>query len=315
MNNTTTASQTTDNCLSYCLLKISGEDSASFLQGQLSNDIKELDSETENHWQYSAYCNQKGRVIALLKVWREEQTLYALINQDLAESTVDRLRKYVMRSKVEIQIRDNVRCFAIASKAILEHINPNLSNALNDRPKAVSSSDQQTALDIGPYYLLVDKSDSAGIDYIESTMSRENCLGGQINAGLPIVSLTSSELFIPQMLNLDLLGGINFKKGCYTGQEIVARMHYLGKLKQRMFICELIKGELSDAVQNGDSIYKDSDLNKAIGTTVSALPGSNKLLAIIKIAHLEDPLYINPTTHFKVAANQPYDIPRDSNTD
>jgi len=306
----------TNSSLALGLIKISGHDAFSFLQGQLSNDINELNKLSQKHWQYSGYCNPKGRLIALLQIWCEGDELFALLSKDLIESTVKRLRMYVMRSKVEIEVFAQVRCFGFSSAIKLNSLVSGLSDNLDGVTNGVNSNGDLSVLAVGQRYLLVDK-----VGHLENTIPENtilekitnapNWLAEQIVDGLPDVSQGSSELFIPQMLNLDLLDGINFKKGCYTGQEIVARMHYLGKLKQRMFVCELMghDGIEIAPIKAGDSIYSDIKLTKSAGTVVSAASDSNVLLAVLRLTNLEQTHYLSQAISIKVAAQQPYEIP------
>lgn len=311
-------SSNTNYLLNIGLIKFSGDDSLNFLQGQLSNDLNELHSSSKNQWHYSGYCNQKGRLIALLKVWFEGDDIFVLMSKDLIESTAERLRKYVMRSKVVIEVFETAECFGISSieilQAVLEDIvDTDLLDKINTSPNAVLGFKGLSVLKIANRYLLVDKTASAEIADVNKTMSQTDWLSEEINQGLPDVNLDSSELFIPQMLNLDLLGGINFKKGCYTGQEIVARMHYLGKLKQRMFVCELIEGD-AVALQTGGSIYSDADLSKSVGTVVSSITNSDKLLAVLRLSEMKNSLYADSNAVIKVASQQPYEIPLTADT-
>lgn len=311
MNTTKKDTPDTNNSLTLGLIKISGQDAFSFLQGQLSNDINELDNTREKRWQYSGYCNPKGRLIALLQIWSEGGDLFALMSKDLIETTVKRLQMYVMRSKVSIEVLESAQCFGFSSLGAVQAIDEKLTDKLSKAPNAVASTEQLSVLAVGNRYLLIDKTAN-----IKNAVSDPNWLASQIDDGLPNVSQGSSELFIPQMLNLDLLGGINFKKGCYTGQEIIARMHYLGKLKQRMFVCQLIESNLT-GIENkqetpvlnpGDSIYSDVGLSKSAGTVVSATLGSDKVLAVLRLADLEQAHYISDAIGIKPIAQQPYDV-------
>jgi len=245
-----------------------------------------------------------------------------LTSKDLVENVSDRLRKYVMRSKVIIEAFEAAKYCGIASLRDLEGAldipTKSLFDKMMSNSNAVLSMDMHTILKIGNRYLVVDKSACLQNNDADEThaqmlsgakiLSNADWLAAQISDGLPNISLDSSELFIPQMLNLDLLGGINFKKGCYTGQEIVARMHYLGKLKQRMFVCDLMEGD-TDAMQPGSNIYNDAELSKPIGTVVSSVPSSDKLLAVLRLTELENTLFTGHKTVIKVAATQPYEIP------
>ena len=308
MSNNTETKSTVNNSLDLGLIKVSGVDTLTFLQGQLSNDIHKLNSGAEKQWHYSGYCNQKGRLIALFQIWRDGDDVFLLMSKNLVQDTVERLRKYVMRSKVVIEVLDSVGCHGILSTEGLENIGANLIETLSTNLNAVVNYGKHTILRINTRYLLIDKTDGVENNYSKIIAKRADWLAAQIEDGLPNVSLDSSEMFIPQMLNLDLLGGINFKKGCYTGQEIVARMRYLGKLKQRMFVCDLTEGDAAN-LKPGDNIYSDVDLGKSIGTIVSSSLNSNKLLAILRLTELDNTHYADHNTQIKVAAKQPYDIP------
>ena len=308
MTNTAETILTTDESLGLGLIKVSGDDTLTFLQGQLSNDIHELNSGTEKQWHYSGYCNQKGRLIALCQIWRDGEDVFLLMSKDLVQNSVERLRKYVMRSKVVIEVLESVACRGILSTEAMQNTDAHLMEKLNVSANAVVSNSEQAVLKINTRYLLINITGGVENIYSKKIAKRSSWLAAQIENGLPNVSLDSSEMFIPQMLNLDLLGGINFKKGCYTGQEIVARMHYLGKLKQRMFVCDLTEGDAAN-LKPGDNIYSDVDLSKSIGTVVSSALNSNKLLAILRLTELDNTHYADNNTQIKVAAKQPYDIP------
>lgn len=198
------------------LLKFTGADAPAFLQGQLTNDINKLDS----NWQYSGYCSPKGRLLALFMLWKHNDELYGLLPSSLVEATSKRLRMYVMRSKVTIEVIDNI------------HISYSLTST--KQRFECKHSDNEIVLGFGQRDLLLNLNSNQTNNTVD-----QKWLSLNIKDGLPEITDKSAELFVPQMINLDLLGGIDFKKGCYTGQEIVARMHYLGKLKQRMFICTL----------------------------------------------------------------------------
>lgn len=197
------------------LLVFNGEDTPSFLQGQLTNDVSQLG----NKWQLSGYCNPKGRLLALFRLWKHGDQFYALIDSSIVETTVKRLRMYIMRSKVKIEVHNNI-AFSYQYSSSQPRFKVGVEN--NIHTLSFGSRDLHITLQAET----------------EENSYSEKWAKLNIAEGLPEISDKSVELFVPQMINLDLLDAINFKKGCYTGQEIVARMHYLGKLKQRMYVCE-----------------------------------------------------------------------------
>lgn len=231
------------------LLKFSGEDASSFLQGQLTNDINALDGK----WQFSGYCNPKGRLLALFQLWQHGEHIYGLLHSSLVEPTVKRLRMYVMRSKVSIEVHDDIE------------VSYQLSTP-QAKFTAKSEGDTHT-LSYDSRHLLI----RVNCEEPQSSYS-EQWTSLNIAEGIPDITDKTVELFVPQMINLDVLGGINFKKGCYTGQEIVARMHYLGKLKQRMYLCSV-----TDNCNTGAKIKNEE---KSVGNIVCC--SGNQALAVLR---------------------------------
>ena len=302
----------------YALLKISGDDAATFLQGQLSNDVMQLAStQKRGNWQLSGYCNPKGRLLALFYLWKAGDDYYALLDQSLVEAIQKRLRMFVMRSKVVVE---HIACSSSLGFFSREHVEQIIVDQLGNANELALDTLQRSGvalfgdkaiLAINQRFLLVSQTPMKGLP--SSVVEQgENWLSADIQEGLPQVTENSAEVFIPQMLNLDLLDGINFKKGCYTGQEIVARMHYLGKLKQRMFVCDVIgnsankKDVDTKAALPGDKIYLDTELAKSVGNLVCISANHTKALAVVRIEHQQSALYLNQ--HYKLSINplQPY---------
>lgn len=288
---------------SYSLLKISGTDAPTFLQGQLTNDINLLDSQ----WQLTGYCSPKGRLLALFKLWKTDTNeFHALLSKDLTESTVKRLRMFVMRSDVEITIIEKTMAGFNSIDDLIEY-NPDYSDCTeNTNEKSVTALESNDfLLKLANRYLLISDQDN-----INDSFDTE-WLAGNISTGLPQINVDTVELFIPQMINLDILDGINFKKGCYTGQEIVARMHYLGKLKQRMFVCKISEGV--SCPSPGDKVYNLSngslDNRKTIGNIVSATKESNLFLAVLRLDNIDNGLYLASGDKFETLDSQPYPLP------
>jgi folate-binding protein YgfZ len=301
------------------LIKISGPDAETFLQGQLTSDVAKL----SNCWQYAGYCNPKGRLLALLQIWRQDESFYALMSRDLVEPTSKRLRMYVMRSKVVIEELYDCELIGLLRRDSLtqtlaglglapEEATPEQSDLGQHQHGDLVQREEICALIINQRALIVRKG-SAENTSEHKLESNSSWLQAEINEGLPQVSAATLEQFIPQMLNLDILGGISFKKGCYTGQEIVARMHYLGKLKQRMFSCDISNSVTTKASiegvalpEVGDKVYSDSALEKAIGTLVSVDNTNRQALAVLRLDSLESGLRLNSNYTLKLAAHQAY---------
>lgn len=256
------------------LLTLIGEDAVTFLQGQVTNDVNALDGSNTH---YSGYCSPKGRLLALFLAFAHQGTIYLQFSQPILAATMKRLKMYVMRSKVDItDVSDDMVRLGVngpdASKLVTE--------ALGKVPKqdyALVQAENSLIIQLPSiaghkrYEVLVD---AAHAEATRATLA-ENCISVEqacwdwldIQTGCPDVLKETQEHFVPQMLNLDKLNGINFKKGCYTGQEIVARTHYLGKVKRRTYLASIAATEQPMA---GDKVFNDAE--SEVGQIVKAAP-------------------------------------------
>lgn len=203
------------------VLHVHGSDAARFLQGQLSNDLERLAAEG---WLLAGYHNPQGRAIALVRLVQAGDDILAVMPREFVPAVMARLARYVLRAKVHLSDES-------ASWRVQGIVGPVSSAALrmkvSDAPERWISLTRATT-------------DSAAAQDVEQAhhtplaSAREDWTRLDIAAGLPQVYAATSELFVAQMLNLDLLDGIAFSKGCYTGQEVIARAHYRGRVKRRM---------------------------------------------------------------------------------
>ncbi len=202
------------------VLLVSGADARNFLQGQLTTDLESL---TPGSVLLGACNSPQGRVQALLWLIQRDEGIALITNSSLIERTVTRLQRYVLRSKV-----------AISTSALQVGLLPGDSSEVltEDRSHKQLSSASLLKLSGHRHVLVVTRPEE-----IAEAVAQETQLWRQdhLRAGYPQIYPQTYEQFIPQMLNLDLLGGISFEKGCYTGQEIVARTHFRGAVKRRMF--------------------------------------------------------------------------------
>lgn len=284
-----TAQQNTLYDLSHLtLLEVSGADAVSFLQGQVTNDVKLLDGK---HAHYTGYCSPKGRLLALFLAFAHQDHLHLQLPKSIAEATSKRLKMYVMRSKVSISdTSDRIIQLGIngpdATQILLAHF-----NEVPIAHYALSTLEQATLLKLPSIaghdrYEIFTTLEHAHTLW-ESLKQKAKPAGKdcwdwlEVNAGIPEIIPATQEQFVPQMLNLDLLNAINFKKGCYTGQEIVARTHYLGSVKRRTFLMH-VSGE--NKPNAGDKV---TDANQSeIGQIVRSAPhatGGFDVLAELRI--------------------------------
>lgn len=297
------------------LVPVSGADAQSFLQGQLTNDIREV-SATRS--QLSAYCTAKGRMQAILRIFQHQGAYHLELPRALADATVKRLRMFVLRSKV---------VFEYPAPA-LGHIGlagPGVERLMADAGLPTPAADGEVAghgkLSVlhlpGPaprYEIIADPSTLLGLWPRLAASARPVGRGAwswlDIQAGLPTVLPETVEEFVPQMANLELVGGVSFKKGCYPGQEIVARMHYLGKLKQRMVGAHVETA----APAPGMPLYAPEFPGQAAGHVVDAQPapgGGHDLLAVVQLQTLtHDRLTLgSPDGPRIVLRDLPYPLP------
>lgn len=273
------------------LLQLDGDDAVTFLQGQVTNDVKLLDG-SRSH--YTGYCNPKGRMLALLHAFAHRGHLHLQLNGALKESVMKRLKMYVLRSKVAItDVSDDIIRLGVSGTAA-EFALQSLFGTLPTAPHELLDHERATLLRLPgttPRFEVFTKPELAQALWSDlrlhcTPVGRAAWELLEIRAGIPDVTPATLEAFVPQMLNLDLLGGINFKKGCYTGQEIVARTHYLGKVKRRT---HLGHANTAQPPNPGDGVY-GVDSTEPVGLVVSAAPapqGGYDLLAEIRLESVE----------------------------
>jgi folate-binding protein YgfZ len=278
----------------YGLIRADGDDAEAFLQGQFTNDLQQVDS---SHSQLSSYCNPKGRMLSNFRIFQRDKTLYLSLPGEMLDDTLNRLNMYVMRSKVSLQdASDSLMRIGLSGNRVEEFLST-ITGSIPVDTDVVSQQDDYTIVRISgiePRFEIYGSLD--GMKKMWQTLNLNSSPIGadawellNIQAGLPVIIAETSESFIPQMTNMELINGVSFKKGCYTGQEIVARMHYLGKLKKRMY---RIRIDTDKKPLPGDSLFaKDSKGGSNTGTIVSAqLNHENKYeaLAVIQITDAEN---------------------------
>jgi folate-binding protein YgfZ len=222
------------------LIVATGADVAHLFQGQFTNNIDAL---RNTHCQLSAYCNTKGRVLAFFRVLRRDDEYWLELPAGLAEAFIARLRRYVLRADVRLRLSDDTRVGMGVSGtqafSAMADIYGDLPESIHD----VRFADELTMVRVpGPYPRLQFYGPPARARALWERLeavARPVGFGAwsllDIRAGIPTVQLETSEQFLPQMLNLQAFDALNFNKGCYIGQEIVARTHYLGRVKRRLF--------------------------------------------------------------------------------
>jgi len=242
------------------LIKISGSDSGSFLQSQLTNDINKLETATI---QFNAYCQHQGKVLAILWLFKIDEIFYISIPTDLSKLLLEKFNVYKLMSKVNFEDLTN----QISQYGLIDATEPN----------ALKLTDSLSIL-VTNQKLDCEKNNNA---WGKSLISSE----------IPDISLNLSEKFIPQDLNLDINEiGVSFSKGCYPGQEVVARMHYLGKPKRRLFqFISKFEVFIGDEIHTGNS----SSL-KSSGMVIRATKFDENyyILGTLEVKHDNDNIFL-----------------------
>jgi folate-binding protein YgfZ len=273
-------------------IKVEGDDRVQFLQGQLTQDINLI---SQNKALYAGFCNPKGRVLAFMLCYLNHESIHIQIDSSVQEFILQKLRMYILRSKVSLNlVNKTFTCIGfVGSKALLAKKIQPPKNYLD-----IIQSDgimiMRLGIDDDRYQLMGETSkinDFMKLNFSEySSMSFDDWNNLNILDGIPEIYPTTQEAFIPQSLNMDLIEGINFKKGCYTGQEIVARTHYLGRVKRRMYRA-FIKSQVD--LNPGDQILNKN--GEEIGQLVrSAKQNGDKtnMLIELRVDQAHDALFI-----------------------
>jgi folate-binding protein YgfZ len=265
------------------LIEASGDDAKAFLHSQFTSDINHLGAEQVQH---SAWCTAKGRMQASFLAWREAEDFQLVVSGDLEAAVLKRLQMFVLRSKVSLR---NLT----ASRLLLGLAGPQAAEALGDAglpcplaPMTTTTGHQVSviALEANRYIIAATMEALPALWHKLTLKARPAGLPAwrwlDIQAGFPLVTAATREEFVPQMADFEKLGGISFHKGCYPGQEIVARTQYLGKVKRHLY---RIHGE--QLLEAGADLHSPDNPDQACGKIVSGAPspaGGYEALAVVQ---------------------------------
>ncbi|HTY02486.1 MAG TPA: folate-binding protein YgfZ [Rhodocyclaceae bacterium] len=268
--------------LDFGAIRASGDDAANFLHNLLSNDIQNLPLDGVR---FAGLCTPKGRLLATFHVWRDGADLLLSVSTDIEEAILKKLSMYILRSKVKL---------ATADIALLGVAGPRAESILQSVVGAVPKSMQAVAIAGGQVlglsrnrYVLSLAYDAASALWPQLAVAARPIGAAawrwlEISAGQPRVIAATQEAFVPQMVNMEVpeVGGVAFTKGCYPGQEIVARTQYLGKIKRRMY-----RGRLDEALPPGTDIFTPESGDQHCGTLATVAPspaGGYECLVVVQ---------------------------------
>jgi folate-binding protein YgfZ len=222
------------------VIQVEGADAREFLHAQLSNSVTDLgDQETR----LAAWCTPKGRTLALMRVVPTTAGFLLLLDRSLIAYTLKRLKLFVLRSEVTLtDLTDEWAAIGLAGSEALRFVGNQVGD-LPDEPESVTWTDdlavvrlpatEPRAMLLGPATAVVEQWHEAAKALAPTDNETWNLR--LVRDGQPDITAATSDSFVPQMLNLQPLGGLSFTKGCYPGQEVVARLHYRGQLKRRVY--------------------------------------------------------------------------------
>ena len=273
--------------LSYLgIIGVSGEDSQTFLQGQTTNDVR-LPAERAQH---NSLCTPKGRMLASFLLWRENDGYLLQLPASLQVAIQKRLAMYVLRAKVKIRDAGEEFVRLGMAGAGAERVLQKRFGTLPADALGISRHAAATIVRLGATrFEIIAKAEQGPALWDE--LSKEARAAGSarwewldIQAGIPVILPQTQEQFTPQMANYEALGGVSFNKGCYTGQEIVARTQYLGKVKRRLYLAHL---DTDASPQPGDELF-GAEQSAGMAVNVQASPGGGfDLLAVIPTSSVE----------------------------
>lgn len=307
---------------SFSTLVIAGDDAVSFMQGQFTNDVTAVNEENS---QLNAICNNKGRMIANFRLFKHQGNYFISLKSDLVEASIQHLNNYILRAHVVIQdVSEQLIALGVSGNNATKLLSPFVGN-INPDVDHISYNDGYIIIRVPGLHdkeqaryeifcslehakTLWQKVSSQAEIVAASSWSYLN-----IQAGLPFIDANTSVQFVPQMVNMELINGVSFTKGCFTGQEIVARMHYLGKLKKR---CYKININTDNKPNTGDKLFAE---NARAGQNTGAIISVEKnpesgydALAVIQIADTESRLFLNDANGAELTVK---DLPYSFNID
>ena len=287
-----------------------GDDAASFLHGQLTNDVQHLDAASAR---LAGYCSPKGRLLASMLAWRVADTIRLLVSKELTAAVQKRLSMFVLRAKAKLaDATDSVAIVGFAGDvraplsrlfdALPDGVHVHVAGPAGSLIRVPDSASRPRYLWIGPKALVQERLAALEGELVRASPAVWDWL--DIHAGEPRITQGVLEQFVPQMINFDVIGGINFRKGCYPGQEIVARSQYRGTIKRRMALAHVVTGAGSgsgsaeaggdgagNAVRPGVELFHSDDPSQPCGMVVNAAPAPRDgfdVLAEVKLSALEN---------------------------
>lgn len=269
-------------------LLVSGQNAATFLQGQFTCDITQLQPLGMSGWQQAnlgAYCDYKGRMLANFWLNAHADGYTLLLPQPMLSSVAEQLKKYALLSKVTITTIPNWTALLYCHGDNATPTPPN-HTAVARGELSIPGTAQRLTWFIAPEEVLLEL--ATQLTQTATTIDPSSCTLLQILAGFSFLQPETSLLFTPQMLNLERLGAVSFRKGCYVGQEVISRTQHLGKLKRRLYRCHI--AQLEQAPQPGAKLHNQTGEVGGILVSTAKVTDGFLSLAVIQDNALDQTL-------------------------
>jgi folate-binding protein YgfZ len=289
------------------LIRARGADAVKFLQGQLTNDVSTMGIASVR---LAGFCTAKGRLQASFIVWKlADDELLLACSASVLPATLKRLSMFVMRSQCKLTD-------ASAELTLHGAVGPSAAALSADAAvwskREIEGGSLIRLPDVDGVQRVMFALAAGTVSPVAAQLPADTWKLLEVRSGIPIVEAATVEQFVPQMLNYEIVGGVDFQKGCYPGQEIVARSQYRGTIKRRMFLFE-VDGEASA----GQEVFHSADADQPAGMVVNAASmtdGRSAALVEIKWAMLDaGTLHLGSVTGPALARGKlPYDVPLES---
>ena len=294
------------------VIRARGADAAAFLQGQLTNDVLGLD---DGHARLAAFCSAKGRMQASFVVWRNgPDELLLACARDLLAPTLKRLSMFVLRAKCKLDdATGEVALWGVVGGAVAAHAGAAAAWQRGGSADGHGSAIRLPDAEGRARGWLVRSSDAPPPVVEAMTLPAWRWL--DVSSGIVTVVAATVDRFVPQMVNLERVGGVDFRKGCYPGQEVVARSQYRGTLKRRAFLYDV-----AAPAAPGDDVYADGQPGEPVGTVANAASDpagvGSRALVELRLSALDAPLRLGSVDGpALIRAPMPYDVPLEADAD
>ena len=274
------------------LIGAEGAEATDFLHNLFSNDVKKL---TADSAQWTSFNSPKGRMLANMLLWHAGEGYRMALSSDIHEGILKKLRMFVLRTKVSVDGLGETRALLGVSSETLAEVLAKASLPVPAAPMKCGQRNGTSVIRLDAKRAIIDVPAEQLAEVWQQLRAQDLTPAGtaawqwlDVQCGIPLVTGPTQEDFVAQMLNYELIGGVNFKKGCYPGQEIVARTQYLGKLKKRMY---RLQGPANQQAQVGDELFAPAFEAQAIGKLVTVVPTPNggfEALAVLQISAADE---------------------------